>query len=394
MGGAEIGLHNIALRLLDRGHKPFVIVPSSSYRELQRLGWSLPYTIVPLPQRIVWIHYHMPKIGFAILDRFFNKIRRRFKIDVWHVTIGYPLGVALVHYAERYGGIPYIIRCVGGDIQVDPAIEYGMRLDKKIDRVLSKWLPRAKRLIATTKTMSDEYLNMGIDISRVSFVTNGVDLTRFEGDVDCQAIRQYLGVGDNTTIFISVGRNHPKKNFLGLVDAADKLRASGYEDFAVLIVGEGVGCLKDYVTKHKLSKYVIFHEQLGLPENAKDVPQLPVDKLVEMYQCADIFVLPSLVESFGIVIVEAMAAKLPVITTDGPGCRDIIRNGRDGIMVPAGDSNALANAMINVLNNPDEKIRLSKIAYERATDFSWESVVDQYIELYIQEIQAVHACHN
>ena len=112
------------------------------------------------------------------------------------------------------------------------------------------------------------------------------------------------------------------------------------------------------------------------------MPQLPAPALVELYKASDAFVLPALIETFGIVLIEAMAAGLPVVTTDAPGCRDVIREGRDGMMVPHGDTDALARAMERLLNEPSLRHDYAARAAARAAEFDWDSVVGRYVALY------------
>jgi glycosyltransferase involved in cell wall biosynthesis len=97
-------------------------------------------------------------------------------------------------------------------------------------------------------------------------------------------------------------------------------------------------------------------------------------------------VLPSITETFGIVLVEAMAAGLPVITTDAPGCRDIIRKGKDGVMIPAQNPGALAGAMVRLTEDRDLLTNLSRKSLSRAEDFGWDSVVNRYEALYFDLI--------
>ena len=132
LGGVEVGLHNIAIRLLKKGHNPIIIAPYSQARILKE-KWNLPYKVISFPPKVFTIINRWPNIGFFILDIFFLWFKKRNKIDVWHVTVGYPTGVAFAHFSQRSNKEPYLIRCAGEDIQLMPEINYGFRLNKKID---------------------------------------------------------------------------------------------------------------------------------------------------------------------------------------------------------------------------------------------------------------------
>lgn len=387
LGGAEIGVHNIALHLIEKGHKPVVITSASVVVALKRSGISFPYKVVSFPPKIWWLFYNFPSVASRILNLFFTIQKKRFSIDVWHVTFGYPTGISMILFAENNANNPYIIRCVGEDIQKDRKIGYGMRLDPKIDEIVSNIMPRAKRVVATTDSILQEYKNLGIDERKITFIPNGVDVRRFNENINRNEVRKTLGISDDISLFISVGRNHPKKNFKGLLNAVSILKKKRVSNFKVMFVGQGCCDLSDYASLLDVADHVILESVVGLEKDQNLMPKFPSDHLVKLYQSADIFVLPSLVESFGIVLIEAMAAGLPVITTNGPGCRDIIREGRDGIMVQTDSDNELADAMERFIKDKSLYKKYQSLSISRANDFSYDNVVDKYLELYHGEIR-------
>jgi glycosyltransferase involved in cell wall biosynthesis len=394
LGGAEVGLHNIAIRLKARGHRPIVIIPAPHFHRLQDEGWKLDYEIVSFPPKIWGVLNRAPALGLFWLDRFFAGIKRRYSVDFWHATMGYPTGVALIHYA-RHSSAPHLVRCAGEDIQRDATIGYGARLDPAIDRLVRRWLPQADRLIAITESVANEYRALGVADERIVAVPNGVDLSRFAKTTDRQALRRALGIDDDCFLFLAVGRHHPKKNFAALIHAAAALkqqRGGEGRAFALLLVGDGVPKLEGIVDKTGTGDIVHLQDTIAAPPPVEAGElQLPDDRLVAIYRAADAFVFPSLIETFGIVLVEAMAAGLPVITTDAPGCRDVVRGGRDGLTVPAGDEGALGAAMERLLTEPELASDLSQRALRRARDFDWETVVDRYLILYEEGLRRTQA---
>ena len=131
-----------------------------------------------------------------------------------------------------------------------------------------------------------------------------------------------------------------------------------------------------------LSRHVTLIDQIGGGEAVTDNPQLPAPDLIDLYKAADAFVFPSLMETFGVAIVEAMAAGLPVIAGDSSGCRDVVRRDRDGLLVPPRDPAAIARAMAIVLTDDDKRDDLAERAAMRARGFSWDRIVDSYVALY------------
>ncbi len=381
LGGVEVGLHNIAVRLADRGHNPIVLAPATNVAALRRAGTDLPYHVRSFPPKLMTLAQYWPDLACWLLARFFAHVQRRQRIDVWHGTVGYPTGVALAQFAR--GKVPHIIRCAGDDIQIAPEIGYGMRLDKRIDRLIRSWLPQSDRLVAISDTVADEYRALGIDCERVVRIPNGVDLERFSKPVDRTAVRKSLGLPTDAFMFLTVGRNHAKKGLADLIAATARIEPPLRQHIAVVIAGSGTEALGDDVASAGLGEHVHLLGPIGLGASAPaTVPSLPADDLVALYKSADAFVFPSHVETFGIALVEAMAAGLPVITTDGPGCRDIIGRGQYGDMVGVGDVGALAAAMSRMVSDRGHAAERAEQSRARARDFAWSAVVDRYVETY------------
>jgi glycosyltransferase involved in cell wall biosynthesis len=382
LGGVEVGLHNIALRLQKRGHRPVVMAQAPHVNALRR-GWSLPYEVIAFPPKAFGLLRRMPTLGFAVLDTWFEWAYRKYRIDVWHCTMGWPTGVALIHYARCRRAVPHLVRCAGEDIQRQPAIGYGARLDPAIDALVRRWLPLADRLVAITPSVLDEYHALGVSDDRIVEIPNGVDLERLSQTGDRTATRRLYGIGDDEFVYLAVGRNHPKKNYSLLLQAAARMKAAGAAGFRVVIAGLGASALRDEAERLGIAAETLLVEQIGSPDSGQQL-LLPADPLVRLYQMADVFAFPSLMETFGIVLVEAMAAGLPIITTDAPGCRDIIRQGQDGLMVSPIDPAQLATAMRRVREEAGLWHELTARAKARASAFSWDSVVARYESVYYQ----------
>jgi phosphatidylinositol alpha-mannosyltransferase len=107
------------------------------------------------------------------------------------------------------------------------------------------------------------------------------------------------------------------------------------------------------------------------------------DDLPPYHAACDVFAGPARGgESFGIVLVEAMAAGLPVVASDIPGYREVVRNGMEGLLVPPSDPVALAAALREVLDDPSVARRLGDAGRERARTYSWDNVAAQLEALY------------
>jgi glycosyltransferase involved in cell wall biosynthesis len=380
IGGVEIGLHNIARQLSYSGHQAVVIGPASHVYKLRKLGATLPYRLVAFPPKTLALSSLSPDLATILLSNYFKLLQWKYKFDIWHGTVGYPVGVALARFGSSK--VPHIIRCAGDDIQIDRKINYGMRINPKVDELVKKWLPQSDAMVAITPSMQQEYENIGIAGSKILQIPNGVNLERFKKSKAPATIRKKYNLPQDAFLFLTVGRNHPKKGFRDLIQASSRLNEISTKPFAVAIAGAGTSSLSKFIAQKGLSdKMFCLGEINSSPKDLNSI-EWPSDDLVNLYHSADAFVFPSHIESFGIALVEAMASSLPIITTNGPGCIDVVKNGTFGAVVPVGDTSALAMTMHNFQTDKALRTHYIKAANQRAKHFSWNVVVAKYVAAY------------
>lgn len=178
----------------------------------------------------------------------------------------------------------------------------------------------------------------------------------------------------DTLIILAAGRLTPLKNFPMLLKASALV--SQEHQIELLILGDGPERqhLDDLSRKLNISSQVHFMGFVSNPQN--------------YFAQADIFTLTSNHEGFGNVIVEAMAMGVPVIATDCPyGPREILQGGKSGILVPVDDENALAGAILDLLDQPDKLEHLARAGKSRARDFSIQEILPQYEQAFLKLIE-------
>jgi phosphatidylinositol alpha-mannosyltransferase len=130
----------------------------------------------------------------------------------------------------------------------------------------------------------------------------------------------------------------------------------------------------------------------ALRERVVMLGNVPHVRLPPYHAASDVFVGPALGrESFGIVLVEAMAAGLPVVATDIPGYREVVRDGIDGLLVPPGDPVALAAAVERLLDDPDLRARFAEAGRARAQRYDWAIVAEEIADCYREAAGATTA---
>jgi glycosyltransferase involved in cell wall biosynthesis len=159
-----------------------------------------------------------------------------------------------------------------------------------------------------------------------------------------------------------------------LLQAAANIRAKhpGLRDkLRLVIVGDGP--LRSEL--EQLIQRLDLEDTVWLAGDRKDVP--------ELLQMMDVFALPSLGEGISNTVLEAMASSLPVVATAVGGNMELVKEGFNGGLVPVGDCQALANAILSLLQNESERIRQGKNARQRVSQqFDWNRTVNAYLGVY------------
>lgn len=375
--GAEVVHHNLAMELLAQGHSPVVVTSSRLVRQLKKSGTELPYPVEAYPGRILRWAEERPRLVGWVAGLFFGILQRRHRFDVWHVSNAFPSGVLCIPWARR-AGVPVLVRSEGEDVQRDATIHYGLRLRSGVDAAIRKTLPLADCCVAITHDIEEAYLEIGVPREKIRLLPNGVRLATFDIHPDKAAVRRRHGLPEDKFLFLCVSRNHPKKGFAYLLEAA-RILHERRKDFAVVVAGRGNSAWLPRVRELGLEGVVFPLEELGAEAGEW---QAPGRGLAELYKSSDAFVFPSLMEAFGMVLVEAMAADLPIITTSAPGCCEVVRDGEDALMVPPSDAVALAGAMARFLDQPGEREEWRKKAVRRAAEFDWAGITRLYVAEY------------
>jgi len=150
-----------------------------------------------------------------------------------------------------------------------------------------------------------------------------------------------------------------------------------------VFIGKGMSDLRPQAEKLGVADHITLIEELAFGPNDHDF-KIPSSPLVELYKSADACAFPSLIETFAMINIEAMAAGIPVISTDAPGCIETINDGVDGLIAIAGDPIDLARKMELLQSSADLRTKLSANGRESVRKlFSWDVVGGQFESLYL-----------
>jgi len=236
-------------------------------------------------------------------------------------------------------------------------------------------------IVAASEVERDHLTGYGADERRVTVIPCGVDTALFRPG-DAGRVREVLGL-DDRPLALYVGRIAPIKGLDTLLDAVARLRAQG-RPLRLLIVG---GDADEPLDGHEaaLRRHAA---RLGLGDAVSFVGAQPQERLRDYYVAADVTVLPSYYESFGMVALEAMACGSPVIASRVGGLATTVVDGRTGFLVRDGDAAALAASLDTVLADPALRWRTGREGVLWAAQHRWPCVAEAVCRAYANLVPA------
>lgn len=297
---------------------------------------------------------HHCKYGLISTDSRFSinsiwKIRKFIhdeKINIIH-THGYR--------ANLYGRLACLLKGIGNVTTVHVSLfDYVdtppllRRLYILVERITSGL---TSRYICISMAMKNDLIKMGVQNDKIVVIHNGVDLDVFQPRQSDARLYDALGIGENRPVIGTVGRMVTEKGQIHLIEALPYLR-DRWPMLRCLFIGTGplLEELKSRAVSLGLVETCLF---LGVRMDMADI-----------YPLMDLFVLPSLREPFGLVLLEAMASCIPVIATSSGGPPDFIKSGYNGILVSPSKPRELAAQIEFLLSNPDKKGDIAQRGYE------------------------------
>jgi len=211
-------------------------------------------------------------------------------------------------------------------------------------------------------------------------VHNGVDPARFQAadPVQAKELRQRAGAADRPLI-LSVGGIEPRKGSDTLVRAVAALKRAGRRPVYAVVGGHS---FQDYRAYRDRVLASLPGLGLRLDDDVVLLGTVPDAELPGWYAAADVLAFPSTKEGWGLAVLEAMSAGLPVVASDLPVFREFLSPGRDALLVPVDDAPALATALAAVLDDPELADRLRLAARATCERFSWARSAAEHQAIY------------
>lgn len=244
---------------------------------------------------------------------------------------------------------------------------------------LSSWMERtgieaADRVIAVSQGSKEDILKYyNIPEEKVEVIYNGIDLNQYQ-KTDRNIARKKYGIEGKYILF--VGRISRQKGITHLIDAVKYLP----KDIKVVLCASSPDTqevLEEVEQKVKLYDNIIWINRM-----------VGKEEIIELYSNAEVFACPSVYEPFGIINLEAMACKTPVVASATGGIKEVVVHEETGFLVEPGNPQELAKYINILLNNKDLAIKFGENGRKRVEEmFSWESIAKKTYEMYKDVIE-------
>lgn len=355
-GGSGVLATELGIALADEGH------------EIHFLSYDSPFRLTGFHSNIVYHQvgvqeyplFKYPPYALALATTM-AEVCDLHALDILHVHYAIPHLVSANLARQMLGerDVKVIATLHGTDVTV-------VGNDPSYRRVMKFSLEQADGITAVSEFLKKEtYRTVGTDCD-IKVIPNFVDLERFNA-TPCPEASKLRRHGERVLIHVSNFR--PVKRVLDIIEATAQILKE--VPVRLLMVGDGPDRAAAEVRSRELgiSDSVTF---LGSQDNIEKI--LP---------CADLFLLPSQFESFGLSALEAMACGVAVVATNAGGIPEVVVDNKTGKLVPVGDPAALARASIELLNDPKRLKEMGIAARERAmTEFRIENIIPQYTDYY------------
>ncbi len=243
-------------------------------------------------------------------------------------------------------------------------------------------LRRANRIVvATLAELTQLRFLYKADASKLVVIPPGVDVSHFY-PIPSDEAKMYVGLKPEDRMVLFVGRIEPLKGVDTLIQAMCCLQLKDKRrPVHLAIIGGDPSASREQMTA-EMARLQKLCDELAMGQTVVFLGMRDQDKLPYYYSAAEVLVMPSHYESFGMVALEAMACGTPVIASEVGGLAYLVRDGETGFTIPDQEPEKLCEKISWLLNDPELHESMSRRAVEYAQDYAWEKIVKQIVETY------------
>jgi L-malate glycosyltransferase len=358
-GGSGVLATELGKALANEGHKVHFITYQQPVR-LNEFNTNIFYHEVRVP---TYPLFDYPPYELALASTMVD------------VIINHDLDLLHVHYAIPHASAAYMAKQIvkqknGRNVPVITTL-HGTDItlvgkDKTYEPVVTFSINESDAITAVSKNLREETYRYFDIRKEIEVIYNFVDVKRFDKK-PLDAFRQVIAP-DNEKILIHASNFRKVKRIDDVIKVFAKVQAT--IPSKLLMVGDGP-------ERHAAEELC---RQLGVDEQVRFLGKQ--EQMEDILAVSDVFLLPSEYESFGLAALEAMAARVVVISSNAGGLAEINISGETGFLAEVGDTEAMSNYAIQVLSDPDYLARMKEKAFEQACTFDISNIIPQYEKLY------------
>jgi glycosyltransferase involved in cell wall biosynthesis len=362
--GVATTTEKCAQALERRGHEVYIIAPRQPrYKDKRENVYRLTSIKVVKSPEIRW--------ALSLPEKSLLKILR-INFDIVHGHSGGGVTFTGLQIAKAKG-IPYVATYHTLWNRYSHYFMYG-KVTPKMLELTSKFVGNmCDSLIAPTDSIKKELIGYGVT-KPIHILPNGINLADFR-DVEKGFLRKKRRIPSNKKILLYVGRLAREKSVNFLIESFQNIHAR-FPDTVLVLVGNGS-------EKENLTKLV---KSLKLQNSVYFIGSVKYSNIAKVYADADLFVFSSQTETQGMVVLEAFASGLPVISLEDDVFNGVIENGKNGFTVKK-DSEAFSKKVIKLLNDPNLMEKFSKEAHKTAEKFSVDEMAKNLENIYLHIMQ-------
>ena len=363
-GGVGIHIARLEENFSRMGHEVTIIAPSSKPRETRQNG-DVIVLGRPVPIHASGSIVRVPVSPLLLFSNRISDVLKREKFDVIHIhePLLPVLATSVLHYTSQ--------ELVVGTFHAYRNNSWGYPFWKPI--ILNRWFNKLDGKIAVSNSAM-KFVNRYFP-GDYTIIPNGIDLQHFSNHTT--PLEQFC---DDKLNILFVGRMEKRKGFKYLLGAYEQVKRE-FPQCRLIVVGP---------QDRSWQKY----RKLAAARNLQDVVFagfVPYEELPRYYRSADIFCSPATgKESFGLVLLEAMVAGKPIVASNIAGYADVVSHNVDGLLVKPQDEKALADGLLQLLQDKPLREKMGAMGERKAQDYSWESVA-QRVMAYYQDLRQDHS---
>lgn len=364
-GGVENVVYNLTAQMAQRGHEVTVFTSSIDDR---------PGSVEKYDNVTIYRYNRNFTIGQApiSLNILYRPLLLNLHFDVIHSHIGNLPAPLTAFFYSKMKGIPLVTTY--HEDWLKGFGSFSRRAGVYIfDTFLADTLLKHSDRILTP---SAYYINVSRHLSKmkedVTAIPNGIILSDFAIQLSREECRDRLGLPQNKKIVLFVGSLTPRKAPDVLIKSMKKILAD-YPDSHLVLVGSG----------GFIDQYRQLAADLGITDNVTFAGFVDNEQKLMFYHSADVFVLPSFSEGFGIVLLEAAACGLALVVSSLEVFRSVVTENENGLFTKTGDESDLAEKIVYLLKNEEIRKRMSENARSTAGKFSWDNVAAETEKIYM-----------